>query len=174
MRRPHRGTTVLASATDTGEMANADSTRPSLSLDGRSVAFLSAATNLDPTGSDTQQIDAYVKDLRTGGLIRASSSGEGERANGPTSDVALSGDGQEVAFVTTATNLDPRDTDTAPDVYVKNLATGAVTLASIAPDGNKPAGTGVRGISLSADGRWLAFSTDAALDARGTEYRSQV
>lgn len=172
--RPRRGTTVLASATDTGEMANADSTRPSLSLDGRSVAFLSAATNLDPTGSDTQQIDAYVKDLRTGGLIRASSSGEGERANGPTSDVALSGDGQEVAFVTTATNLDSRDTDTAQDVYVKNLATGAVTLASIAPDGNKPAGTGVRGISLSADGRWLAFSTDAALDARGTEYRSQV
>jgi Tol biopolymer transport system component len=139
------------------------------------VAFLSAATNLDPAAG-TQQVDAYVKDLATGALTLVSTSSSSERANGPTSDVVLSGNGREIAFASTATNLDPRDTDSAPDVYVKDLASGRVTLASIAPDGSKPAAgeSGVRGVSLSRNGRWVAFSTDAPLDPTDTNNSSDV
>ena len=175
VRRRHAGTTVLASVTAAGEKGNADSTHPSLSFDGRRVAFLSAATNLDPA-ADAQQVDAYVKDLATGALTLVSTSSSGERANGPTSAVVLSGNGREIAFASTATNLDPRDTDSAPDVYVKDLASGRVTLASTAPDGSKPAAgeSGVRGVSLSRNGRWVAFSTDAPLDPTDTNNRSDV
>ena len=169
------GTTVLASTTAAGEIANAISMRPSLSFDGRHVAFLSAATNLEPVDGK-QQFDAYVKDLDTGALTRVSTSSSGERANGPTSDAAISGNGRKVAFVSNATNLVPRDTDTAPDVYVKDLASGSVTLVSIAPDGSKPAASqnNVSGVSLSFNGRWVAFSTDAALDPSDTNGRKDV
>jgi Tol biopolymer transport system component len=160
---------VLASVTAAGEKGNAISTRPSLSFDGERVAFLSAATNLD-AADDEQRVDAYVKELDTGDVTRVSRSSAGERANGVTSAVALSGNGRRVAFVSRATNLDPRDTDDAPDVYVTNLATGRVTLASIAPDGNKAmAGhSGVSGVSMSMSSRRVAFSTDAPLDPADT------
>ena len=138
---PIAGTTVLASATATGEMANADSTGPRCRW--------TAGPRRVPVGRQRTSTRQGAARSRSTPTSRTSNGHgdpglefeQGERANGPTSDVALSGDGQAVAFVSTATNLDPRDTDTAPDVYVKNLATGAVTLASIAPDGNKPAGT---------------------------------
>ena len=175
VRRLTDGTTVLASVTAAGEKGNAISTRPSLSFDGERVAFLSAATNLD-AADDEQRVDAYVKELDTSHVTRVSASSTGERGNGLTSAVALSGDGRRVAFVSRATNLDPRDTDDAPDVYVKKLTTGRVTLASIAPDGNKaPAGrSGVGGVSMSMRGRRVAFSTDAALDPADTNSAKDI
>jgi dipeptidyl aminopeptidase/acylaminoacyl peptidase len=175
VRRLTAATTVLASVTAAGEKGNASSTRPSLSFDGERVAFLSAASNLDATDGE-QRVDAYLKELDTGDVTRVSSSSTGEPANGLTSAVALSGNGQTVAFVSSATNLDPRDTDDAPDVYVKDLATGRVKLASIAPDGNKPAAGqfGVSGISISMSGTRVAFSTDAALDPADTNNAKDI
>jgi TolB protein len=173
VRRLDDDTTELASVTGSGEKGDAISTRPSLSYDGDRVAFLSAASNLDPAGGEPT-VDAYVKDLYTGELTRVSESSTGERANGQTSAVAISDNGRVVAFVSDATNLDPRDTDAAPDVYVAN-ARGRVSLVSIAPDGNKPqAQYSVGDVSLSANGRWVAFSTDAALDPADTNNRSDV
>jgi Tol biopolymer transport system component len=104
-----------------------------------------------------------------------SKSSGGERANGPTSAVALSANGRTVAFVSSATNLDPRDSDEYPDVYVAN-ASGRVTLASVAPDRSKPQPTrlGAGDVSLSANGRWVAFSTDAPLDPADTNDRNDV
>jgi Tol biopolymer transport system component len=175
VRRLTDGTTLLASVTAAGEKGNAISTRPSLSFDGERVAFLSAATNLG-AADDEQRVDAYVKELDTGDVTRVSKSSAGERANGLTSAVALSGNGRRVAFVSRATNLDPRDTDDAPDVYVTNLATGRVRLASIPPDGNKAmAGrSGVSGVSMSMNGRRVAFSTDAALDPADTNRAKDI
>ncbi len=174
VRHVRRGTTMLASVTAAGEKGDAISTRPSLSFDGDRVAFLSAATNLDPVDGESR-VDAYVKDLDTGELARMSKSSTGERANGPTSAVALSANGRVVAFVSSATNLDPRDSDDLPDVYVVNRR-GEVTLVSIAPDGSKPqtGRLGASDVSLSWNGRWVAFSTDAALDPADTNDRSDV
>jgi Tol biopolymer transport system component len=175
VRRPADGTPVLASVTAAGVKGNAMSTRPSLSFDGERVAFLSAATNLD-AADDEQRVDAYIKDLDASDVTRVSSTSAGERANGMTSAVALSGNGRRVAFVSRATNLDPRDTDDAPDVYVKSVATGRVTLASIAPDGNKAVARqfGVSGVSMSMNGRRVAFSTDAALDPADTNSTKDI
>jgi Tol biopolymer transport system component len=156
--------TVLASANAAGERGNAMSERPSLSADGSRIAFLSLASNLDPADGDAL-IDAYVKDLASGRVGVASTSSAGEKANGATTAVTLSADGGTVAFASTATNLDRHDTDPLPDVYVKNLSTGALTLASVTADGKKgqPGLFGVGGVSLSADGTRVAFSTDAPL-----------
>src|SRR4051794_1736174 len=119
--------TVRASATASGEAGNGISTRPSLSADGSRVAFLSGASNLDAEDRDGRA-DVYVKDLVTGTVRVVSTSGTGQKANGASGAVTLSADGRAVAFVSTATNLDPGDADSLPDVYVKDLSTGSLTL----------------------------------------------
>jgi Tol biopolymer transport system component len=174
VRRLYSGSTVLASATAAGEAGNALSTRPSLSVDGSRAAFLSSATNLDPADR-AQDTDAYLKDLWSGAVRLVPAPLRGVRANGPASAVAIAGNGRSVAFVSRATNLDPRDTDTAPDVYVERRP-GQVVLASVPASGAKPApgAVGASGVSISHNGRTVAFSTDAALDPGDVNGRADV
>ena len=73
---------------------------------------------------------------------------------------SISADGHKVAFVSAADNLDADDPDGYPDVYVKDLQTGDLTLASRTTDGTK-ADTGGVSATLSADGSTVAFSSTA-------------
>jgi hypothetical protein len=130
-----------------------------LSADGRFVAFVTTATNL--AGDDTNlTYDVFVKDLQTGAVIRASTDASGTEANAESGSASLSGDGQSVAFVSSANNLVPDDTNDAADVFVKNIATGAIALASSDASGNEGNLESERP-SLSADGRYIAFSSGA-------------
>jgi len=86
----------------------------------------------------------------------------GELNDEPNRDLDLSGNGLRVAFTTGATNIDARDASPDADVYVKNLASGAIEQASVATGGGQATGTNgdtvVGGDStISADGRFIAF-----------------
>ncbi len=91
---------------------------------------------------------------------------DGVKANGVSYDPSLSSDGRRVAFTSTATNLHPADTGDASDVYVKDLVTGAVLLASAAADGSRLAGEAFGGV-LSGDGTKVAFAL--APEPQGSE-----
>jgi Tol biopolymer transport system component/plastocyanin len=157
------GNITLASTSDTGAKGNNGSTFPSLSANGARVAFASASTNLDPADTNPDS-DIYVKDLRTGDVKLASTSDTGVKGNGDdinlNRELSLSADGTRVAFATRATNLDPADTDTKYDIYVKDLSTGDITLASATPSGVR-GNNGSRAPSLSADGMKVAFHSFA-------------
>jgi hypothetical protein len=153
------GTITLASTSDAGVSGNSGANEPSLSADGNKVAFLSGATNLDPGDTDSLA-DVYVKDLTTGNITLASTSDTGVKANIRSLQPSLSDDGTRVAFWTQATNLDPADTDTNADVYVKDLTTGDITLASTSDTGAKGDRSST-GPSLSADGTKLALESEA-------------
>jgi hypothetical protein len=115
------GTTELLSTSATGEFGNAYSAGPTISADGRYVAFSSLATNLVP-GDVNRSIDVFIKDRVTGrtDLVSRSSSGApGDRGSGGS---AISADGRFVAFASLATNLVPGDTNEDVDV---SFATGA-------------------------------------------------
>jgi hypothetical protein len=163
------GDIVLASTSDAGVKGNDDSFLPSLSDDGTRVAFSSDATNLDPgSGSSFQQV--YVKDLTTGNIILASTSDTGIVGVAESRRPKLSGDGTKVAFQSSAPNLDPADTDYQSDVYVKDLTTGDITLASTSDAGVKgnAFSGGVPG--LAEDGSRVAFLSEANnLDPADTE-----
>ena len=164
------GDITLASTSDDGVKSNGESMSWNLSADGTRVVFLSDATNLDPT--DTDQIgDIYVKDIATGDLFLASTSDNGVKANAGSGDSvpSLSEDGTTVAFKSSASNLDPADTDIIPDIYVKTLTTGDITLASISVNGAKGNGESIFS-SLSADGSRVAFSS-AATNLRSGRHR---
>ncbi len=165
------GDITLASTSDTAIQGNGYSSWPSVSADGTKVAFLSAASNLDPGDTDTI-VDVYVKDLVTGSLTLASTSDIGKKGNSSSSEPSLSADGTKVAFWSAATNLDPGDTDSKVDVYVKDLVSGKLTLASTSAKETK--GTKGNGYSfdpsLSADGTKVAFRSSASnLDPGDTD-----
>lgn len=147
---------------------------PSISADGRLVAFESAAENLDPDDGNGWS-DIFVRDLVTANTTLASraSGPTGASANGFSHDASLSADGRLVAFESRASNLDPGDGERpdrfdATDVFVRELATGTTTLVSRASgpagaDGNKAS----TAPAISGDGRFVAFSSFASnLDPR--------
>jgi uncharacterized repeat protein (TIGR01451 family) len=151
------GEVILASRTAGGAKANGESRQPAISADGTRVAFFSTATNLHPSGAP----GVYVKDVASGAVRLASATAAGVPANDGVSGIALSRDGSKVAFSTTATNLDPRDPFADFDVYVKDLDSGRLTLASLSAAGEKRLGLfGSSGASLSADGTRVAFHSD--------------
>jgi Tol biopolymer transport system component len=146
----------------------------SLSADGRRVAFRSNASNLDPADTDATT-DVYVKDLDTGQIYLASASANGTKGNDFSGAPSLSADGTRVAFQSRASNLHPDDPDVRVDVFVKDLVTGEVFLASTADDGTKGDSDSFSP-SLSADGTRVAFESLAHnLDpAAPGPYGSQV
>jgi Ca2+-binding RTX toxin-like protein len=168
------GNLTLASTSTSGVKGNDSSFLPSISADGTRVAFTSWARNLD--NADTNNVpDVYVKDLTTGDLILASTSDNGVIGNqGVGFPVSLSADGTAVAYQSTSTNLDPNDTNGATDVFVKNLLTGELTLASTT-DSNAPANNVSYQPSLSANGQVVAFMSAASnLDPADTDRNPDV
>ena len=162
------GDVILVSTSAEGEKGNDTSFFPSLSGDGGTLAFHSVATNLDPADTD-QRGDVYVKDLSSGSLLLASTSDGGVKGDLSSLEPSLSADASAVAFASQATNLDPADVDSDYDIYVKNLASGDIVLATTSDLGVKSNGLSYKA-SLSADGNLVAFYTDATnLDPADTD-----
>lgn len=153
------GELLLASTATDGTKANGYSARASISDDGTKVAFQSTATNLDPADGDPTY-DVYVKDLVTGSVSLASVTAGGTKGNSYSFSPAISPDGTMVAFASQATNLDPADTDSITGLYVKDLLTGELFLASASDQGVSGDGASF-GASLSRDGRMVAFTSQA-------------
>jgi Tol biopolymer transport system component len=136
-----------------------------ISADGRHVAFPSAATNLVP-GDTNASVDMFVKDRRTGAVTRANTSANGTQTTSYTLMPAITPDGRTLAFVAWGDTLVPGDTEDTPDIFVKNLDTGAITRVNTASDGT-PANAQPYQPSISADGRVVVFASLADNLVRG-------
>jgi PKD repeat protein len=148
---------------------------PSLSEDGRFVAFASGSNDLVP--GDTNGVgDIFVHDRDTGITERVSITGAGAQAtcppletNGCNRDPVISRHGRTVAFRSRATNLVLGDTNNRDDVFVRDLEAGMTELVSQSTDGELGDGNSGEGhfindettMALSADGRFVAFCSDA-------------
>jgi len=129
------------------------------SADGSVVAFASNATNLVP-GDTNGVFDVFTFEVASGQMTRVSVAADGSEASAPSQDVALSADGKVVAFVSAAGNLVSGDSNGQKDVFVRDRTSGATTRVSQATGGAQAtAGSGQP--VLSADGRWVAFSSPA-------------
>jgi Tol biopolymer transport system component len=164
---------LLASAAPSGEPATYSShggLLPGggrLSEDGGRVAFTSMADNLVAGGSRLRD-QVYVRDLGLGEVWRVSQSGAGEPGNAASRFIRLSGDGTVVAFVSAATNLVEDDTNGAEDVFVHYLHSRETVRVSVTSIGEQADGASY-GPSLSRDGRFVAFASEATnLAARDT------
>jgi Tol biopolymer transport system component len=157
------GETSLVSVAPDGMSGNGDSFSPSISADGRFVAFVSEASNLvrhDTNGAN----DIFVHDRRSGHTTRVSVTFDGRQLNGDAYSPSISGDGRIIAFTTVAGNAVPTDENGASDVFVHDRQTGRTVLVSADQDG-RLSDRGSFAPSLSADGRMVTFVTDGALVA---------
>jgi Tol biopolymer transport system component len=161
------GQTTLMSAAAAGGAAGGASGQTSVAIsgDGRYVAFESAAANL-VAGDTNGATDVFLVDrlMRTTTRVSVATGGAEAMGGGSgTFGVAVSGDGRVVAFDSAATNLVAGDTNALPDIFVHDRATGTTTRVSVATGGGQgtgPAGARSQRPALSADGRFVAFSSE--------------
>jgi Tol biopolymer transport system component len=140
--------------------ANDLSSGASISADGRIVAFYSYASNL-VAGDTNGAPDVFVRDRQAGATQRVSVSSSDKQANNGNGFLSVSSDGRLVAFLSSATNLVARDTNNFSDIFVRDRSTGTTERVSISSSGNE-ADASSRAPSISADGRFVAFSSDAS------------
>jgi Tol biopolymer transport system component len=157
------GATTLVSVRQDGGLGNDYSFEPTISDDGRYVAFTTWATNLakDRNGS---HLDVLVKDLDTGKLSRVSLTTGDRQLKQNSFFPVIAGDGRSVAFQSFAA-LGARDHDRTEDVYVRDLDTGTTRQASLQPDDRDirgPLGVG----DISDDGAKVTFGNDHMLWVR--------
>src|SRR6266545_5015006 len=164
------GTTTRVSVASDSTQGNRESSAPSISADGRFVAFQSAPSNL-VVGDTNGFVDVFVRDrdtdadgifdeLEAVSTTRVSLASDGTEGNGNSGNpfstigglaVAITSDGRLVAFSSTASNLVPGDTNTCPgfdqfpgqcpDVFLHDRQTGQTTRVSVASDGTQATGS---------------------------------
>lgn len=162
LRDRQSNTTILVSAAANGPHGgNGDSISACASSNGQFVAFQSQASNL--IADDTNGVwDVFVRDVANGITRLASMATNGGSANGVSSDPVMTSDGRFVAFISTAMNLVPDDTNGIADVFVRDMLNQTTTLASVGavpPSGSTSATTG--SLVITPDGRYAAFFSTA-------------
>jgi len=168
------GTTERVSVDSLGNEVSVSSTNPAISADGRFVAYHSLATNLVP-GDTNGTSDIFLRDRQLGTTERVSVSSGGVQALGHSADAALSADGRFVAFQSGATNLVTGDTNGQFDIFLRDRQLGTTERVSVGPGGVQAIGTGSYDPKLSADGRFVAFESQATnLVAGDTNAASDV
>ena len=154
------GTTIRVSVASDGTQANQDCDYPTISEDGSTVAFSSRASNLVP-GDNNGTADIFVHDLASGVTERVTVDSAGNEANGLSFLGILSADGQQVVFLSTASNLIANDTNGFGDIFVRNRTTSVTERISVSTGGAEGNATCFPFVDMSPDGRFIAFTSDA-------------
>ena len=130
-----------------GQEGNLTSQTPSLSANGRYVAFSSFADNLVP-GDTNQASDIFIYDMQTRSITRIVPP-SGQESNGHSFHPSFSAEGNEIAFDSQANNWVVDDDNPASDIFVYHRQTDTVQRISTSGDCVHP--------HLSANGRYVAF-----------------
>lgn len=173
-------TTVLASHRPDGSPGSGSSSDPSVSGDGRVVAFSSRAPDL-VAGDGNEAWDVFAWDRDRDAVALVSMSSEGAPGDSTSFEAAVSADGRSVAFASMADTLVPKDTNgdgtsrEAPmDVFVRDLVAGRTTRVSVGNGPNQANGSSQQP-AISATGRYVAFDSSASnLVRRDTNKQTDV
>jgi Tol biopolymer transport system component len=161
------GITERVSVSSLGIQAGRRSDSPSISADGRFIAFRSRAGNLVDDDRNGVAQDVFVRDRETGVTERVSVSSTAEEGTKSSAEPSISADGLFVAFKSAAPNLVQGDTNRVSDIFVHNRESGKTWRVSVR--------SGVQGNrvsyspSISADGTFVAFTSFASNLVRSDE-----
>lgn len=154
-------TTQLVSVATDGTPANDLSSDPSISSDGRYVAFSSDADNL--VANDTNTVtDVFVRDRVAGTTTRISITSAGAEVVDPSYQPSISADGRYAAFTSDSDDLDPVDSNGFTDVFVRDRVANTTKIMSVGTAGVQTDFGAWDGV-LSGNGKFVAFTTDTGL-----------
>jgi Tol biopolymer transport system component len=160
LRNLRQGTTVRVSLSSREAQGDENSQDTVISADGDSIVFLSSATNLVPHDINGLT-DVFVR-ARVGGTTRRISvSSSDVEADGDSDSPTVSAKGRFVAFQSQATNLVAGDGNPISDVFLRDRQTNTTRRVSLSTAGAE-GDNGSNDPSISANGRYVAFSSDAA------------
>ena len=178
------GKTVRASIRNDGSQPNDESELPSVSADGRFVAFQSydGAMTADTDYQFLVDFDVFVRDLRNHKTIRASLSSNGNEPSYPnqsppsnvsSTNATISANGKFVAFVSFGVYNGHDDNLNGNDVFIRNLAAHRTSVVSVKSNGQQATGssgyTDPYPLSISSTGRYVAFDSLARLTSKDTD-----
>lgn len=167
VRNIETGTTEKISRGFDGAEADGNSTLPSISWDGRMIAFSSTATNMrrdkQTEGSHVYVFDRYSDEMT---LVSVSINGKGANADSFSLPASISGDGRSVLFRSSATNLVASDSNMAEDLFIRDLAANTTLTASMG-SGLSESSNGAFAGALGFRGEIIAFLSDSDHIARG-------
>jgi Tol biopolymer transport system component len=191
------GSNVLVSVTAFGPSSgDGNSLEPSISADGRYVAFSSSATNL-VTNALSLYRNVYLRDMQFGSTVLVSANAAGAGTSiGDSFAPQISADGQHVLFSSRAINLTSKSPPNGTSKYWRDIQAGVTyfigtNFAAMTPDGsNVVFGSGdqlflwnaesnaarviataesvVGDVAISPDAQWAAFN------AGGEEYAADL
>jgi Tol biopolymer transport system component len=169
VREIDAGHTELVSVNGAGAPATDISHDPSISTDGRLVAFVSQARNLDPL--DTRDApDVFVRDRSLGTTTLQSIDTDGSATNGII-NAFMSADGSHIVFDSGLADVVPNDFNFKNDAFVRNVAAQTTICASVncmgIPAGGINTGVSYSAVGLSPDGRFAVFADDSVDLASG-------
>ncbi len=160
----------LVSKSAAGVQGNAASFEPSLSGDGKVVAFSTYASNLAGTVAGTTNSNVILRNLtsNTNTLVSVAT-GTNSEGNFASSHPSLSEDGTRLAFWSYASNLVAGDTDGIWDIFVYDATAGSNTLVSYInggslrnPVNDSSSASRVVTPTISGNGRYVAYASPAS------------
>jgi archaellum component FlaF (FlaF/FlaG flagellin family) len=159
---PDNFKTRRMSVRSNGDGANANSWNVDVSANGRFVAFISEADNLVPDDGNSRA-DVFVHNRKTGKTRRVSVRSNGDEGDEDSgySAVAISATGRFVAFDSEATDLVGGDTLGNDDIFVHDRSTGKTRRVSVRSNGDEGDSDSYTNVDISADGKFVAFSSEA-------------
>jgi len=154
------GSTTRVSVDATGQEGDRPSLNPSISADGRFVAFESNSTNLVP-GDTNNNSDIFIRNIETNTTTRVSVNSTGNQGNIGSFNPSISANGRWVVFDSLADNLVAGDTNSTRDIFLHEIPTNTTTRVSVNSSGNQ-GNSGSISAAISADGRFVAFESNAS------------
>jgi len=158
-----------------GQLGNNASTFPTISSDGRFIAFPSFATNLTADAVTQGVENVFVRDTCVGapaGCVPATTlvsvSNAGVSGNGASGLPSIGANGRFVAFNSDAQNLVSGDTNGFTDVFVRDTCLGAAAPCTASIVRASVAANGIQGNfnsaipAISADGHFVVFQSGAS------------
>ena len=154
------GETERVSVDTTGADPADASMEPTISANGRYVAFASSADDLVEDDMNSMD-DVFIRDRTADTTERASRDPGGGDPNGESSGAAISASGRYVAFGSAASDLTGGDGNALADIIVHDREAGTTNRVSLDTQHDDPDGPS-SGAAISADGRYVAFQSDAS------------
>ncbi len=179
------GVTERISVSTLGLEANGPSLEPSISRDGRYVAFTSHATNL-VFGDSNAAADVFVHDRAFGITSLISIDSLGAQGDAGSFEPAIDGSGNFIVFTSHATNF-TADGNGVTDIFLRDRSAGTTVRVTNNTTGGDP-DFGSRWPAISCNGELVTYTSaatnlilgdvngfqDVFLEDRGAMTRSRV